>query len=60
MSSRPDPALVETKSVRAGLDPADVLTIVSHVGCTPDEAITALRDNNGDVVNSVMALTLHS
>ncbi|CAN0050355.1 unnamed protein product, partial [Sphacelaria rigidula] len=53
----PDPAAVEAKSVRAGLDPTDVLTIVSHAGCSPDEAIVALKQNDGDVVNAVLALT---
>lgn len=55
--SRPDPMAVEAKAVGAGLDPADVLTIVSHTGCTEDEAIAALKENDGDVVNAVLALT---
>lgn len=56
-SSRPDPSAVESESVSAGLDPADVLTIVSHAGCSPRAAIGALREAGGDVVNAVMNLT---
>lgn len=54
---RPDPSAVESEAVAAGVDPADVLTIVSHVGCSPQTAIGALRDAGGDVVNAVMDLT---
>lgn len=55
--SRPDAEAVEIESVSAGLDPADVLTIISHVGCTSEAAISALRQADGDVVNAVMHLT---
>eukprot|EP00752_Nemacystus_decipiens_P002606 g2439.t1 len=55
-SPRPDPSAVESEAVSAGLDPADVLTIVSHAGCSPRAAIAALRDAGGDVVNAVMNL----
>lgn len=57
MPSRPDPVAVESESVCAGLDPADVLTIVSHAGCSSQAAISALQEADGDVVNAVMNLT---
>ncbi|CAM9425515.1 unnamed protein product, partial [Pylaiella littoralis] len=50
VQTRPDPVAVESESVAAGLDPADVLTIVSHAGCSPRAAISALREADGDVV----------
>lgn len=56
-TSRPDPEALESKSVAAGVDPADVLTLVSHVGCGSDVAIAALRAAGGDIVNAVMSLS---
>lgn len=56
-SQRPDPDALESKSVSAGVDPADVMTIVSHVGCDLDTAILALKEADGDIVNAVMSLT---
>ncbi|CAM9324593.1 unnamed protein product, partial [Ectocarpus sp. 12 AP-2014] len=59
-ASRPDPLTVESDSISAGLDPADVLTILSQVGCDSQAAIGALRQADGDVINAVMDLTFAS
>ncbi|CAB1096486.1 unnamed protein product [Ectocarpus sp. CCAP 1310/34] len=59
-ASRPDPLAVESDSISAGLDPADVLTLVSQVGCDSKAAIVALRQADGDVINAVMDLTFAS
>ncbi|CAM9587741.1 unnamed protein product, partial [Ectocarpus sp. 6 AP-2014] len=59
-ASRPDPLAVESDSISAGLDPADVLTLVSQVGCDSQAAIVALRQAGGDVVNAVLDLTFSS
>lgn len=48
---------VGMNSTSAGLDPADVLTILSHTSCSPETAIQALLQSDGDVVNAVMNLT---
>lgn len=55
--ARPDPSFVESEAVSAGVDPADVLTILSHVGCSTQAAIAALLGADGDVVNAIMDLT---
>ncbi|CBJ28674.1 nascent polypeptide associated complex alpha [Ectocarpus siliculosus] len=59
-ASRPDPLAVESDSISAGLDPADVLTLVSQVGCDSQAAIVALRQADGDVINAVLDLTFAS
>ncbi|CAM9495821.1 unnamed protein product, partial [Scytosiphon promiscuus] len=56
-SARPDPSAVEAEAVAAGLDPADVLTVVTQAGCSSTAAILALRQADSDVVNAVMGLT---
>lgn len=57
LSARPDPSAVEIEAVDAGLDPADVLTVVTQAECSSGAAIFALRQADGDVVNAVMNLT---
>ncbi|CAM9445419.1 unnamed protein product [Ascophyllum nodosum] len=52
-----DRVTVEDRSASAGIDPADVLSVMSHTGCVSDAAIEALRKEGGDVVNAVMYLT---
>jgi nascent polypeptide-associated complex subunit alpha len=40
-----------------GVEAKDIDLVMSQAGCSRSKAITALKDNNGDIVNSIMALT---
>lgn len=40
-----------------GLDPKDIELVMSQAGCNRAKAVTALKDNDGDLVNSIMSLT---
>jgi nascent polypeptide-associated complex subunit alpha len=41
----------------AGLEAKDIELVMSQAGCTRPTAVKALRDNDGDLVNSIMSLT---
>eukprot|EP00536_Pseudo-nitzschia_multiseries_P012307 jgi/Psemu1/31666/gm1.31666_g len=40
-----------------GVKPEDIDLVMSQVGCTRAKAVTGLRDNDNDVVNTIMALS---
>lgn len=44
-------------SASIGVDPADVMSVMSLTGCGSECAIKALSEEDGDVVNAVMRLT---
>lgn len=41
----------------SGVDPKDIDLVISQAGCTRAKAVTALKDNDGDLVNAIMSLT---
>lgn len=52
------PAVEEDEVLdEAGLDPNDVELIMSQIGCSRAKAVKALKENDGDLVNSIMSLT---
>ena len=40
-----------------GLDSKDIELVMSQAGCNRAKAVKALKDNEGDLVNSIMSLT---
>ncbi|CAJ1954185.1 unnamed protein product [Cylindrotheca closterium] len=40
-----------------GLQAKDIDLVISQAGCSRSKAVTALRENNGDLVNAIMSLT---
>lgn len=52
------PAAEEEEAVdETGLESKDIELVMSQVGCTRAAAVKAMRDNDGDLVNSIMSLT---
>jgi len=41
----------------SGVEAADIDLVVSQVGCSRAKAVKALKDNGGDIVNTIMSLT---
>ena len=41
-----------------GVDEKDIDLVISQASCTRAEAIVALKENNGDLVNAIMSLTV--
>lgn len=42
----------------SGVDPKDIALVVDQAHCTRAQAIAALRNNNNDLVNAIMELTI--
>jgi nascent polypeptide-associated complex subunit alpha len=42
----------------SGLEAKDIDLVVGQSGCSRSKAVVALRENNGDLVNAIMSLTL--
>ena len=40
-----------------GMEPKDIEMVMSQVGCSRAKAAKALRENGGDLVNSILSLT---
>lgn len=40
-----------------GVEPKDIELVMSQAGCTRAKAVAALKENDGDLVNSIMSLT---
>ena len=40
-----------------GLEAKDIELVMSQAGCTRSKAVKALKENDGDLVNSIMSLT---
>lgn len=52
------PAAEEEEEVdETGLEAKDIELVISQVGCTRAKAVKALKENDGDLVNSIMSLT---
>jgi nascent polypeptide-associated complex subunit alpha len=41
-----------------GVDPKDIDLVVSQAGCTRAAAVKALKNNDNDIVNAIMELTM--
>ena len=48
----------ETDVDDTGVDPKDIELVVGQAGCTRAQAITALKNNENDIVNAIMELTM--
>lgn len=52
-------AVVEEEAVdETGVDPKDIALVVDQAHCTRAQAVTALKNNNNDIVNAIMELTI--
>lgn len=40
-----------------GVEPKDIELVMTQAGCTRAKAVKALKENDGDLVNSIMSLT---
>ena len=40
-----------------GIEPKDIELVMSQAACSRAKAVKALRENDGDLVNSIMSLT---
>mmetsp|Transcript_22223 Transcript_22223/g.37650 ORF Transcript_22223/g.37650 Transcript_22223/m.37650 type:complete len:183 (+) Transcript_22223:63-611(+) len=41
-----------------GIDPKDIELVVGQAGCTRGQAVVALKNNDNDIVNAIMELTM--
>ena len=41
----------------SGVEEKDIELVMSQAGCTRSKAVKALKENDGDLVNSIMSLT---
>lgn len=41
-----------------GVDPKDIELVVSQAGCSRGQAVKALKNNDNDIVNAIMELTM--
>eukprot|EP01102_Stenamoeba_stenopodia_P018429 TRINITY_DN675_c0_g1_i1.p2 TRINITY_DN675_c0_g1~~TRINITY_DN675_c0_g1_i1.p2 ORF type:complete len:206 (-),score=80.22 TRINITY_DN675_c0_g1_i1:326-943(-) len=53
-----EPAAEEEAVDESGLEPKDIELVVSQTNVSRARAVKALRANNGDIVNSIMELTM--
>lgn len=52
-------AAAEEEAVdETGVDPKDIALVVDQAHCTRAQAVKALRNNNNDLVNAIMELTI--
>jgi len=51
------PAEPEEELDETGVEPKDVELVMSQAGCSRAKAVKALKENDGDLVNSIMSLT---
>jgi nascent polypeptide-associated complex subunit alpha len=52
------PAADEGDVDETGVDPKDIALVIDQAHCTRAQAVTALRNNNNDLVNAIMELTI--
>lgn len=52
------PAAEEEAVDETGIDPKDIALVVDQAHCTRAQAVKALRNNNNDLVNAIMELTI--
>jgi len=57
-AAAPAPAGEEEAVDESGLEPKDIELVVSQTNVSRARAVKALRANNGDIVNSIMDLTM--
>lgn len=50
------PALEETVD-ESGVEAKDIELVMTQAGCSRSKAVTALKENDGDLVNAIMSLT---
>ena len=41
-----------------GVDPKDIDLVIAQAGCSRVKAVQALKNNDGDIVNAIMELTM--
>ena len=51
------PDLLEAAVDETGVEPKDIELVMSQAGCSRAAAVKALKENDGDLVNSIMSLT---
>lgn len=51
------PAGEEEELDETGVEPKDIELVMSQAGCSRAKAVKALKENDGDLVNSIMSLT---
>lgn len=56
-ASTTEDAAGEPEVDETGLEAKDIELVISQAGCSRSKAVTALRENNGDLVNAIMSLT---
>jgi nascent polypeptide-associated complex subunit alpha len=52
-----DAAAEEEEVDETGVEAKDIELVMSQAGCTRAKAVKALKENDGDLVNSIMSLT---
>ena len=52
------PSAGEEAVDETGIDAKDIALVVDQAHCTRAQAVTALRNNNNDLVNAIMELTI--
>lgn len=52
------PAADEGNVDETGIDPKDIALVMDQAHCTRSQAVAALRNNNNDLVNAIMELTI--
>ena len=56
---KPTTTAVDDKDVdETGIDPKDIELVIGQAGCTRGQAVTALKNNDSDIVNAIMELTM--
>lgn len=51
------PQVVEEAVDETGIEPKDIDLVMNQAGCTRAAAVKALKENDGDLVNSIMSLS---
>lgn len=52
------PTTEEESVDETGVDPKDIALVIDQAHCTRAQAVAALRNNNNDLVNAIMELTI--
>lgn len=58
VNAAPASAVEEGDVDEEGVDPKDIDLVTAQIGCSRAKAITALKNNDNDVVNAIMELTM--
>jgi len=57
-SAAPSTSAADEDVDESGVDPKDIELVVSQAGCTRSAAVKALKENDLDIVNAIMSLTM--